>query len=263
MTHSQVLRDVGADLFAVAAYGKILPQAVLDLPRFGALNVHPSLLPLYRGATPLQSQIRDGVRDSGVTIILMDAGMDTGDIVAAGAVSRSGQRKITAACTIASPCSARSCWCAPANTPPPGRLMRTPQRGLASEAEVARTTTRPLRKGEVLISVDSPPSAERRADFVDHIRAFSPDPGARIMLYPFSPAYTTPACRARSRRAVPNLPIEVGHAVIVNGWILIRAADGMARRRPPRRARTSPDDERGVSSRLSVDGTASRSTRVA
>ena len=51
------------------------------MPQLGALNVHPSLLPLYRGATPLQSQIRDGVRRSGVTVILMDAGMDTGDIV--------------------------------------------------------------------------------------------------------------------------------------------------------------------------------------
>jgi methionyl-tRNA formyltransferase len=58
-----VLAAVHADIYAVASYGKIVPQAILDLPRLGALNVHPSMLPLYRGATPLQSQLRDGVAD--------------------------------------------------------------------------------------------------------------------------------------------------------------------------------------------------------
>ena len=71
----------GYDLFALASYGKILPQALLDVPRLGAFNVHPSLLPKYRGATPLQSVLRDGANETGVTIMLMDAGMDTGDIV--------------------------------------------------------------------------------------------------------------------------------------------------------------------------------------
>jgi len=66
------LGDTGAELFAIASYGKIVPQAVLDIPRYGALNVHPSLLPLYRGATPLQSQLRDGVTESGVTVILIE-----------------------------------------------------------------------------------------------------------------------------------------------------------------------------------------------
>ncbi len=71
------------DLFALAAYGRILPQSLLDLPRLGALNVHPSLLPRYRGATPIQSALRDGATQTGVSIMLMDAGTDTGDIVLA------------------------------------------------------------------------------------------------------------------------------------------------------------------------------------
>ncbi len=69
------------DLFALASYGRILPQTLLDLPKLGALNVHPSLLPLYRGATPIQTALRNGDAETGVTIMLMDAGMDTGDIV--------------------------------------------------------------------------------------------------------------------------------------------------------------------------------------
>lgn len=69
------------DLFALASYGKILPQQILDMPKLGALNVHPSLLPKYRGATPIQTALREGEDETGVSIMLMDAGMDTGDIV--------------------------------------------------------------------------------------------------------------------------------------------------------------------------------------
>ncbi len=69
------------DLIAVAAYGQILPQAILDLPRFGCLNVHTSLLPRHRGAAPIQRAILDGDTETGVTIIKMDAGLDTGDIL--------------------------------------------------------------------------------------------------------------------------------------------------------------------------------------
>lgn len=73
--------SVEYDLFVLASYGKILPQALLDIPTLGSLNVHPSLLPKYRGATPIQSVLLEGERETGVTIMLMDAGMDTGDIV--------------------------------------------------------------------------------------------------------------------------------------------------------------------------------------
>ncbi len=74
-------------LFIVASYGKIIPQVVLDIPKRGTLNVHPSLLPKYRGASPLQSQILADDRDVGVSIMLLDAEMDHGDIVAQETVS--------------------------------------------------------------------------------------------------------------------------------------------------------------------------------
>jgi len=70
------------DLIVTAAYGKILPQSVLDIPTYGPLNVHGSLLPVYRGAAPVQYSILNGDKVTGVTIMKMDAGMDTGDILA-------------------------------------------------------------------------------------------------------------------------------------------------------------------------------------
>lgn len=75
------LSQLQPDLIVVAAYGQILPQALLDLPRFGCLNVHTSLLPKYRGAAPIQWAILDGERETGVTIMRMDAGLDTGGIL--------------------------------------------------------------------------------------------------------------------------------------------------------------------------------------
>ena len=75
------LRALQPDLAVVAAYGQILPKAVLDLPRFGCLNVHTSLLPKYRGAAPIQHALLNGEAETGVTIMKMDAGLDTGDIL--------------------------------------------------------------------------------------------------------------------------------------------------------------------------------------
>lgn len=75
------LRSVGAEIFIVAAYGQILSQEILDLPPFGSLNIHASLLPKYRGASPIQHAIIDGEEKTGITIMQMDAGIDTGDML--------------------------------------------------------------------------------------------------------------------------------------------------------------------------------------
>ncbi len=75
------LRALQPDLIAVAAFGQILPGDILELPRHGCLNVHTSLLPKYRGAAPIQWAILNGDRETGVTIMRMDAGLDTGDIL--------------------------------------------------------------------------------------------------------------------------------------------------------------------------------------
>ncbi len=74
----EALRLLVPDVIVVAAYGLILPRAVLEIPAFGCINVHASLLPAYRGASPITAAILDGLDATGVTIMLMDEGMDTG-----------------------------------------------------------------------------------------------------------------------------------------------------------------------------------------
>jgi methionyl-tRNA formyltransferase len=170
----EALRACDAAIFALASYGKIVPQAVLDLAPLGALNVHPSLLPLYRGATPLQSQLRDGVDEGGVTVMLMDAGLDTGDVVeqrrtpiAPGEdygelhdrMARLGADMLRDALRAAER----------------GPLPRTPQSAFGISAErIAATVTRPLTKDDWMI--DWAWDARR---IVNHVRSLSPQPGAR------------------------------------------------------------------------------------
>lgn len=79
--NQQWIKDQNADLMIVVAYGLILPQTVLDIPRLGCLNVHGSLLPRWRGAAPIQRSIWAGDAKTGVTIMQMDAGLDTGDML--------------------------------------------------------------------------------------------------------------------------------------------------------------------------------------
>ncbi len=75
------LQELAPDILVVAAYGLILPQAVLDIPRLGCLNIHASILPRWRGAAPIHRAIEAGDRETGITIMQMGAGLDTGDML--------------------------------------------------------------------------------------------------------------------------------------------------------------------------------------
>lgn len=77
----QALKTLDADIMIVVAYGLILPQVVLDMPKLGCLNIHASLLPRWRGAAPIQRAIESGDKETGVTIMQMNAGLDTGDML--------------------------------------------------------------------------------------------------------------------------------------------------------------------------------------
>lgn len=79
--NQRLVADLKADVMVVVAYGLILPQAVLDMPRLGCINVHGSLLPRWRGAAPIQRALWAGDAETGVTIMQMDAGLDTGDML--------------------------------------------------------------------------------------------------------------------------------------------------------------------------------------
>lgn len=76
------LRGLHPDIIVVAAFGQIIPKDILDMPPFGCVNIHASLLPKYRGAAPIQQAVIDGEKESGVTIMRMGTGLDTGDMIA-------------------------------------------------------------------------------------------------------------------------------------------------------------------------------------
>jgi methionyl-tRNA formyltransferase len=208
------LRAIGADLFAVASYGKIIPQSILDLPRLGALNVHPSLLPLYRGATPLQAQLRDGVATGGVTIILMDAGMDTGDIVLQekrpiAPDETYGDLHDQFAALGAELLAKASAELAS------GALQRTPQAGFADPEAIAATATRPLTKSD--LEVDWRWTATRIVNFV---RSLSPAPAARAEIDGVRVKILRAKTGARKWPGVPHMVSRPG--------TLIGAADDAA-----------------------------------
>ena len=75
------LNDIDPELIIVVAYGRILPETVLNMPKYGCINAHASLLPKYRGAAPMQRAIMDGESETGVTVMKMDKGLDTGDMI--------------------------------------------------------------------------------------------------------------------------------------------------------------------------------------
>lgn len=75
------IKELNPDVICVVAYGKILPKEILDIPQFGCINVHGSLLPKYRGAAPIQWSVINGDKETGVTTMYMDIGMDTGDMI--------------------------------------------------------------------------------------------------------------------------------------------------------------------------------------
>ena len=171
-------RNLGADAFVVASYGKIVPQAMLDLVPI-AFNVHPSLLPLYRGATPLQSAIRDGRTQTGVTIMAMDAGMDTGDVLLRertplGSDETYGmlhdRLAARGAVMIVDALDRHAA----------GTLRRTTQDAVAeaegiAAAEIAATLTRPWRKDDYVLDLTRGPDAA-----LNLVRAAAPQPGARL-----------------------------------------------------------------------------------
>jgi len=90
----EIIKDLAPDLIVVIAYGKIIPQSILDLPRYGCLNVHASLLPKYRGAACLNAPILNGDKETGITLMEMDAGLDTGPILRQAKLALSGQETL-------------------------------------------------------------------------------------------------------------------------------------------------------------------------
>ncbi len=163
------LATLECDIFVLASYGKILPAELLRIPRFGALNVHPSLLPLYRGATPIQSALRDGRRETGVSVILMDAGMDTGDIVVQEMTQIQADENYGALHDRLARYGAVLLESA---------IDRIARGNLEARHQIGEPSiTRPLRRGDLTVRWDWTAHEINNA-----IRAFSPKPSARAVL---------------------------------------------------------------------------------
>ncbi len=159
----QSFAALGADIAVVAAYGLILPQPVLDAPRHGCLNVHASLLPRWRGAAPIQRAILAGDEETGVTIMRMEAGLDTGPMLLTGRTPIDGKTAGELTAELADM---------------GGRLMVQVLGDLAAHAEVPQPEAGVTYAGKI-------DKAEARLDFAEdarqverQVRAFAPVPGA-------------------------------------------------------------------------------------
>ncbi|MCJ7451114.1 MAG: methionyl-tRNA formyltransferase, partial [Steroidobacteraceae bacterium] len=212
-----VLASFAPDLMVVVAYGLILPQAVLDVPRLGCVNIHASLLPRWRGAAPIQRAILAGDTRTGVTIMKMDAGLDTGPMlliretgIAAGEAAGSLHDRIARL-------GAEAVVEAVAGLAA-GSLVPVPQ-----PADGA-TYAAKIRKEEATIDWDSPASA-----IVRQVRAFNPWPvaetrwqGRQLRIWearPLTEAPGVPAPGAAGGQCAPGQVIEAepGRLVVSTG----------------------------------------------
>jgi len=162
------LRPVAADVMVVAAYGLILPQAVLDLPRLGCLNIHASLLPRWRGAAPIQRAILAGDAETGITIMQMDAGLDTGAMLSKSVVPIRDDDTAASLHDVLAAAGASAIVAALAHD-----ATRVP----VAQDEAQATYAAKLSKDEALLDWRQPADVLARA-----VRAYHPAPGAWTLL---------------------------------------------------------------------------------
>ena len=165
----QALREAAPDLLVVAAYGLILPQWVLDLPRHGCFNIHASLLPRWRGAAPIQRAIEAGDTQTGICIMQMDAGLDTGDILLTRELPV-GEHSAASLHDALADLGAQALLQA-LQALQAGTLHPVPQ------PETGVTYAAKLDKAEAALDVSLPASVLAR-----RVRAFNPVPGATLRL---------------------------------------------------------------------------------
>jgi methionyl-tRNA formyltransferase len=200
----EALKAYQADVYIVAAFGQILPQAVLDLPDYGTLNIHASLLPKYRGVSPISEAILQGDSETGVTIMLIDAGVDTGPILLQRTLPISGDDttgSLTSKLAILGASAlleALPLWVQ-------GKIIPQPQ------DEQFATHTRMLRKEDGKISWNDPADVLART-----IRAFTPWPSAYTN-------WGAKLLKILSAQAVPSHPV----AKAKPGTVSLRRENGL------------------------------------
>ncbi|MCA9869383.1 MAG: methionyl-tRNA formyltransferase, partial [Anaerolineae bacterium] len=206
------LAALAPDLLVVAAYGLILPPRVLDIPRFGAVNVHASLLPAYRGASPITAALLDGRDETGVTIMLMDAGMDTGPMLAQ---ARQSIAPDDTTAGLSTRLAAQGAELLVAILPRWLAGEITPQ---AQDPALA-TLCRPLRKEQGIIDWTQPAIQIERA-----VRAFNPWPAATT-------TWNGAGLKVLEAAAEPDLEADQppGTVVTADGRVLVSTGAGLLR----------------------------------
>jgi methionyl-tRNA formyltransferase len=202
----EALRVCGADVMVVAAYGLILPQAVLDIPRLGAINIHASLLPRWRGAAPIQRALLAGDRETGVCIMRMDAGLDTGPVLLREALPISADDTAQTLHDRLAALGARLIV----------RAMEGLEQGVLTPQQQATegiNYAHKIDKAEARIDWTEPAEAIDR-----HIRAFSPFPGAHSMLL---------AAEIKIWNARPEADMNAEFPDALPGQVLAVGADGL------------------------------------
>lgn len=170
----QDLRRLNPDLFVVAAYGKIIPKEILDIPKYGALNIHYSLLPKYRGASPIQTAILNGDKTSGTSIIKMDEKMDHGPVLITKEIILSGQDTF----------ESLNIKMTQVTIPLLIDIIPdfiTGKAELKPQNEEDATYTKIIRKEDGYFDINNPPTAEKLDRM---IRAYSPWPGVWTKFQP-------------------------------------------------------------------------------
>ncbi|MBO7377236.1 MAG: methionyl-tRNA formyltransferase [Clostridia bacterium] len=209
------LEELAPDLIIVASFGMILPPNVIDYPKYGCVNVHASLLPEYRGAAPIQRAIIDGRKVTGVTVMMMEAGLDTGDMLLKKEVEITDgddfgtlHDKLCAAGAEALAEALRLMR--------KGELVRTPQ----SESDVEPTYASKITEAEQLIDFSQSPRA-----ILDLIRGLSPSP------YAFTHTPAGRLLKITSARPAPDgEPETPGRVVSVKGGaVTVACGDGRGR----------------------------------
>jgi methionyl-tRNA formyltransferase len=206
-THGPLIA-AAPDVLVVAAYGLILPQAVLDIPRFGCINIHASLLPRWRGAAPIHRAIEAGDAATGITVMRMEAGLDTGPMLLAEALPIGGQDTTA---TLHDKLAALG-----------GRLIvdalrRLPQLVPAPQPEAGVTYANKIEKAEAAIDWRRPAIEIER-----QVRAFNPFPGAAGTLRQ-TPVKVWMA-QATAGAATPGTVLESGPA-----GVLVACGEGALR----------------------------------
>ena len=205
------LRAVEAELIVLVDYGRIIPAAVLEMPRHGALNVHPSLLPRHRGAAPVQGAILAGDKTTGVTLMRMDEGLDTGPIVAQAEMSLDGSE---VAPELEERLAQMSADLLIEHLPAwlDGSLTARPQ------PEEGATLTRPLRREDGRLD-----PARAAIELERQVRAYQPWPGSfleidgvRVKVW-------------RSGVLAQSLAVAPGEIVLAEGTVALGTVDGVLR----------------------------------